>query len=273
MNNIPLPPVRKNRFLGSSFTFCALLWALKIGLIGLDVGPDLQKIYDKLSIYIIIAGGLLAYQAYIHQFHPEKKLLLKGLYMAQIVLISFGIVRDIHVLRYSFDEEQRITIVVQTVKDSTEAFEARMNMSKLYTDCEATGTTVKKYRDSLVKTLLKDVPEKKRPVYITRVDSAVVDPVKDFCAESGRFAQMLVEMSLLIRTKDLKAIDEFFDRYGIDHSAKAYVLIGQRRILKGLLRDYIADMMQEFQPAFLDVQPPGYVKAGNLLNELSFFPI
>jgi hypothetical protein len=267
-----------HKFRDRCLTVLCILWPILILSINFEVGSGFQNIRNEADKFIYWAGGLLAIQQFFIQHHKNRELLHKLAYLVQILIVVIGITSYIPALKHQFfgKNERELTMdIIQKVTDSTDYFKTTLNMENIYTDCQGTGAIIKNYRTAFLTRLLKKekIPPKDTLKYISKVDSAVIDPISDACNRANQFAQMLVEFSMLIRMKNIDGINNFFHTYHISPSAKAIEFRAGHELRRGLLRTFIIDVMQDLTPTFKDIKPPAYLKRDAPIQQLIFTTI
>ena len=255
-----------------------ILWPALIFCISSEVGTSFRNIRNEADTYIYWAGGLLAIQQFFISNHGHREWLVKLSYILQVAIAVVGIFSYIPALKYKIfprDESLLIAEIIRQVKDSTDTFQSRTPTDSVFSDCQGTGASAKRYRSALLTRLLagNDVPAKDTLRYIAKVDSVLVDPITATCNRVNQFAQMVFDLSMLIRSKDPHAIDAIFTAYHISPTAKAIELRSGQKLARGLLRDFLIDNMQDLTPTFKEIQPPAYSKAGEQIDQLIFTTI
>jgi hypothetical protein len=264
-----------HRFRDKCLIALCILWLLLIFCIISEVGTSFKNIRSEADNYIYWAGGLLAIQQFFIQNHSNREWLVRLSYIAQIVVVVVGILTYFPAVKYHFfakDENQLVAEMVHEVRDSTGNFESKVNLDSLFTDCQRAGLSIKKYRSTLVTHLLdrNNIPARDTARYIAKVDSAIIDPMTASCNRVNQFAQMVFELSMLIRTKNARGIDELFMTYNISPTAKAIELRDGQLFSHGLLRDFLIDTMQDLTPTFNEIRPPAYSKNNEPIQQLIF---
>jgi hypothetical protein len=252
-----------------------ILWLVLLLCICLEVGWNYDKVAAEIGKYVVLAGILLTLQAHLASHHKSMGFLLVLSYVAQFALVSVGICNYLPALKHFFfgkDKQQLTAAIITEVQDSTNVFRMGINEADLYKDCQRVGVQIRDYRGGLLTRFFikENIPAKDTLQYVASVDSALGNPVSDACRRSNQFAQMLVELSLLIRTKNIIGLDYFFQAYKISPTAKATEIIDGYKVSKGLLKNFLIDVMQRLTPTFTEVLPPGYSGDGTQIIQFTF---
>jgi len=221
---------------------------------------------------------VLAIQQFFIAHHNHREWLVRLSYFAQILIVVVGILTYIPAVKFRIfgkEEDQLIAETIREVKDSTDNVQSRVNTDSLFADCQRTGLAIKRYRTALLSRILErnNVPAKDTAKYISRVDSAIIDPITANCNRVNQFAQMVWDLSMLIRAKDPQGIGELFDTYHISSDAKAIELRDGQKLYRGLLRDFLIDNMQDLTPTFREIKPPAFRRGDELIDQLVFTTI
>jgi hypothetical protein len=271
-------------FSEACFLSMILLWLAAIMDLFFEIGLDFGKLPIQWQILTAFAVGLFPIKSWIQSNHtsPTSKisrksfrLVLYSLHFSQVIIPSIilyisGLSGFAHAS--ISNDKSKIETIANRIKDSTEAFKGQFADNPKITDCRLIDSKIVQYQQELMKRMFdeKAIPEKSRIAYKLKIDSLTAESV-DACKQTAQFMKLKDEINRIVMSKNITGVYDLFASFNISASAKAIEEDDENlKIYRGLLKNYLIDVIQGLQPMYKSIKSPGYLKKGVYLQEIIF---
>jgi hypothetical protein len=277
--------IGNTKFREASLGLTIIAWLLLYGTLFYTYRFQFKKYPEEVNTLLICAiAVIIGTIAFIYEHHRKPahryslrlfNIILNILYASQLFLVVLAAIFSFPIIKSENNKNEKSLIerIVKQINDSTRKAEINLDINTIYRDCRGTGLKIKQYQQELLTRVLakEEIPEDARQAYKEKIDRALTNPVNGICKQATEFNHMCTDINRCISTKNIAGINQVFEKYQISGSAKAIELnTEQVKISRGLLKNYLVDIIQGLQPMYKEIRLPAYSPEGFHIDEMIF---